>query len=172
MIWKRPKWICRNPFRSGVALQVMFLEILLLIIKFPIFFTVMFALLFACSTNQSFSQETRKVSHKKTQSKMPDTIDSRSAGERQYFDSARFHIIRGKYVSGARFIEVCQNRITRIDNWKEYYENGNLKKIGEMITSTKSGNSCQNWWMPGPKTIGKCKPTTRSCVFAAKLKRW
>lgn len=59
---------------------------------------------------------------------------SSTSGERTYTDSAHFHIIRGKYVSGNRFIEVYQNTQTKLDHWKEFYENGQLKQEG-MMTS-------------------------------------
>lgn len=59
----------------------------------------------------------------------------RTNGDREYIDSANFHIIRGKYISGAKFIEVYENKLTRLDNWKEYYENGQLKEEGIMTNA-------------------------------------
>jgi hypothetical protein len=59
----------------------------------------------------------------------------RTSGDREYIDSANFSIIRGKYVSGAKFIEVYQNNLTKLDNWKEYYENGQLKEEGIMTNA-------------------------------------
>jgi antitoxin component YwqK of YwqJK toxin-antitoxin module len=56
----------------------------------------------------------------------------RTSGDREYIDSANFHIIRGKYVSGNKFIDVYENKLTKLDNWKEYYENGQLKQEGLM----------------------------------------
>lgn len=62
-----------------------------------------------------------------------ETTDTlRTSGDREYIDSANFHIIRGKYVSGNKFIEVYENKLTKLDNWKEYYENGQLKEEGIM----------------------------------------
>jgi hypothetical protein len=55
-----------------------------------------------------------------------------TSGHREYRDSANFSIIRGKYASGAKFIDVYQNKLTRLDHWKAYHENGQLKEEGEM----------------------------------------
>jgi hypothetical protein len=66
----------------------------------------------------------------------PEIIDTqRTSGDREFIDSAHFSIIRGKYISGAKFIDVYQNKLTKLDSWKEYYENGQLKKEGLMTTS-------------------------------------
>ncbi len=59
----------------------------------------------------------------------------RKSGDREYIDSANFSIIRGKYVSGAKFIEIYQNKLTKLDNCKEYYENGQLKEEGIMTNA-------------------------------------
>lgn len=59
----------------------------------------------------------------------------RTSGDREYLDSANFSIIRGKYVSGVKFIEVYQNKLTKLDDWKEYYENGQLKEEGIMTNA-------------------------------------
>jgi antitoxin component YwqK of YwqJK toxin-antitoxin module len=61
-------------------------------------------------------------------------IDNTSL-EREYIDSANFHIIRGNYKSGSKYIEVYENKSTKLDNWKEYYENGQLKEVGLMTYS-------------------------------------
>lgn len=59
----------------------------------------------------------------------------RTSGYREYLDSGNFHIIRGKYVSGNKFIDVYENKLTKLDNWKEYYENGQLKEEGIMTNA-------------------------------------
>lgn len=63
-------------------------------------------------------------------------VESSTSGEREYLDSANYHIIRGWYVSGEKFIEHYQNKETKVDSCKEYYENGVLKKEGLMTTSS------------------------------------
>jgi hypothetical protein len=55
-------------------------------------------------------------------------------GERQYYDSANFSIIKGKYLTGERFLECYQNKLTKLDSCKEYYKNGRLKEEGIMTT--------------------------------------
>lgn len=75
------------------------------------------------------------VYEKKTISQeIKDTL--RTSGGREYVDSANFSIIRGNYLSGAKFIEVYQNKLTKLDNWKEYYENGQLKEEGLMTNGS------------------------------------
>lgn len=66
-------------------------------------------------------------------SELKDTL--RTSGDREYIDSANFRIIRGQYVSGAKFIEVYENKLTKLDSWKEYYENGQLKEEGFMTNA-------------------------------------
>lgn len=64
------------------------------------------------------------------------TVDTqRTSGDRQYLDSAHYSIIRGKYISGAKFIESYENNLTKLVSWKEYYENGQLKEQGIMTAS-------------------------------------
>ena len=60
---------------------------------------------------------------------------SQTNGERQYFDSAYFSIIRGNYVTGERFFECYQNKLTKLDSTREYYQNGKLKEEGIMTSS-------------------------------------
>ena len=95
-------------------------------------------LLVACTTPEGNSVNEISASRiTDVNTKNNDTITPSSTnGERTYTDSAHFHIIRGKYLSGARFIEVYENKLTRLDSWKEFYENGQLKKEGVMTTST------------------------------------
>jgi antitoxin component YwqK of YwqJK toxin-antitoxin module len=59
----------------------------------------------------------------------------RTSGDREYLDSANYHIIRGKYISGNKFIEVYENKLTKLDRRKEYYENGQLKEEGIMTNA-------------------------------------
>lgn len=64
------------------------------------------------------------------------TVDTqRTSGDRQYLDSAHYSIIRGKYISGAKFIESYENNLNKLVSWKEYYENGQLKEQGIMTSS-------------------------------------
>lgn len=58
-----------------------------------------------------------------------------TSGDREYIDSANFYIIRGKYISGEKFIEVYENKLTKLDSRKEYYKNGQLKEEGIMINA-------------------------------------
>ena len=66
----------------------------------------------------------------------PSSDTLRTSGIREYIESANFHIIRGKYRSGAKFIEVYQNNLTKLDHWKEFYENGQLKEEGVMTNGS------------------------------------
>ena len=100
----------------------------------PVFIIVTLA---ACSSPENRSpkellQETTASARSTIIQEPKDT--SSSDGEREYIDSANFHIIRGFYVSGAKFIEIYQDRMTRLDHWKEYHENGQLKETGVMTT--------------------------------------
>ncbi|MCW3083114.1 MAG: hypothetical protein JWP12_480 [Bacteroidetes bacterium] len=56
----------------------------------------------------------------------------RTNGDRKYYDSAQYSIILGKYISGEKYIACYQNKLTKLDSWKEYYENGQLKEDGLM----------------------------------------
>ena len=54
----------------------------------------------------------------------------RTSGDREFYDSAHYHITRGYYISGALFIIAYDNKVTKLSNRKEFYENGRLKEIG------------------------------------------
>lgn len=99
---------------------------------------IIFILIFAaCSSpvdqsDNSISKDSSPTEFKSHKPVWQDTV--RISGEREYIDSAHFHIIRGKYVSGAKYIEAYQDSLTRLDHWKEYYGNGQLKEEGLMTT--------------------------------------
>lgn len=57
-----------------------------------------------------------------------------TAGKREYYDSANFNVIIGRYVSGELFLKSYGNKLTKLDSWEQYYKNGQLKKIGTMTT--------------------------------------
>ncbi|MGV3611484.1 MAG: hypothetical protein ACO1N0_11070 [Fluviicola sp.] len=75
----------------------------------------------------------------------------KAADEREYMDSANFHIIRGNYASGNKFMEVYENRLTKLDNWKEYYENGQLKCQGVMTTGNHIYVGIWKYYSPSGK---------------------
>ena len=72
----------------------------------------------------------------------------RTSGEREYKDSSHFSITRGWYKSGAKFIEVFDNHQTRLDNWKEWYENGQLRKMGKMTNGNHIYVGIWNYYAP------------------------
>lgn len=89
----------------------------------------------ACSNNSDKqplynSKNTTTLTTNSYTQEFKDTL--RTSGDREYIDSANFSIIRGKYISGAKFIDVYENKLTKLDHWKEYYENGQLKEEGIM----------------------------------------
>lgn len=49
-------------------------------------------------------------------------------------DSLNFHIVRSNYVSGAIFSEEYDDNLTKIKYCKEFYNNGQIKKSGRMIS--------------------------------------
>lgn len=75
----------------------------------------------------------------------------RTSGERKYYDSAQYSIILGKYVSGSKFLENYQNKLTKLDTWKEYYENGQLLKEGVMTNSNHIYIGIWKYYSPSGK---------------------
>jgi hypothetical protein len=59
-----------------------------------------------------------------------------TSGERRFYDSANYSIIRGNYVSGQKYLECYENRITKLDSWKLFYKNGQVKEEGLMTNSS------------------------------------
>ena len=59
----------------------------------------------------------------------PKTISSEI---RQWKDSLNFIVVRGKYISGALFVEIFEDKQTKIYDWKQFFPNGQLKEIGTM----------------------------------------
>ena len=85
---------------------------------------------------QSDSSE-NKITEVDTSCMFPTYKDTlRTSGKRVIVDSADVHIIRRYYVSGAKYLEVYQNRTTKLDYSKKYYENGQLQVEGNMINLT------------------------------------
>jgi hypothetical protein len=83
-----------------------------------------------CQTNSSEN----KITEVDTSSMFPTYKDTlRTSGKRVFVDSADVHIIRGYYVSGAKYLEVYQNHTTKLDYSKKFYENGQLQVEGTMI---------------------------------------
>lgn len=101
--------------------------------------TILILTMTACSNTSDKqtivnSMDTTVYAKNSSPQEIKDTL--RTSGEREYVDSANFSIVRGKYISGAKFIEVYQNKLTKLDNWKEYYENGQLKEEGVMTNAS------------------------------------
>jgi hypothetical protein len=100
--------------------------------------TILIILIFTLTACSSPTDKQTSDNSKDSLFQVSDTINHetkdilRTNGDREYIDSANFQIIRGKYVSGNKFIDVYENKLTKLDNWKEYYENGQLKAEGIM----------------------------------------
>lgn len=56
-------------------------------------------------------------------------------GERVYFDSLHFAVVRRRHNNGKLYIEAISDKRIKVDLWKEFYENGQLKEVGKMTTS-------------------------------------
>jgi len=100
--------------------------------------TILILTLTACSNSvdKQTNGRLQDTNPQGTNTIIKETKDTlRTNGDREYIDSANFHIIRGKYISGAKFIDVYENKLTKLDNWKAYYENGKLKEEGIMTNA-------------------------------------
>jgi hypothetical protein len=62
---------------------------------------------------------------------------------REWKDSLNFIIVRGKYKSGSRHVEILEDTQTKIYYWKQFYPNGKLKEEGAM---TKDEILCIGCW--------------------------
>ena len=98
--------------------------------------------LLACSCN--YTQERTFVSTMVNEERFmppPSSGDngsgSRTLGNRESFDSSSFHIIRRYYVSGHKFMESCEDSLTKLETWREWYESGQLKEEGQF--------ACRSW---------------------------
>ena len=58
-------------------------------------------------------------------------------------DSLNYIIIRGKYISGSKHVEILQDKNTKLYYWKQFHPNGNLKEEGIM---TKDNRICIGKW--------------------------
>ncbi|MBO6515139.1 MAG: hypothetical protein JJ975_01135 [Bacteroidia bacterium] len=95
--------------------------------------TFLFALtLFAC-TNSRHEAIDKTID---LESRMIDaTFPPITQTNRIQFDSLHYSVIRRTHPNGQRFIELVTNKRTKLDSWKEYYDNGQLKSRGLMTTS-------------------------------------
>ena len=62
---------------------------------------------------------------------------------REWEDSLNFIIVRSKYKSGPRHVEILEDKQTKLYYWKQYYPNGKLKEEGIM---TKDERICIGRW--------------------------
>ena len=62
---------------------------------------------------------------------------------RQWKDSLNFIVVRGKYISGSKHVEIIEDKLTKLYNWKLFYPNGKLKEKGLI---TKDNRFCVGKW--------------------------
>ena len=62
---------------------------------------------------------------------------------RERKDSLNYIIVRDKYKSGSRHVEILEDKETKIYHWKQFYPNGKLKEEGAM---TKDEIICIGNW--------------------------
>jgi antitoxin component YwqK of YwqJK toxin-antitoxin module len=74
-----------------------------------------------------------------------------TGGEREYYDSAHFHVIKGKYITGELFLECYENKNSKLDSWKEYYKNGKVKNEGSMTTGNHIYVGIWKYYSPNGK---------------------
>ena len=66
-----------------------------------------------------------------------------SSDNRDWKDSLDLIVVRGKYISGKKHVEIFEGKFTKIYLWKQYYPNGQLREIGNM---TKDRLICIGTW--------------------------
>ncbi|NOQ76081.1 MAG: hypothetical protein GQ574_29015 [Crocinitomix sp.] len=87
----------------------------------------------ACSETSLSDQESETKSIPEDSIMLNDLTEAvGESGERVQFDSLHFSIIRRKHPNGEPYIERVLNKDNKIDSWKEYYENGRIKRFGLM----------------------------------------
>lgn len=62
---------------------------------------------------------------------------------REWKDSLNFIVVRGKYISGSKHLEIIENKLNKLYNWKQFYPNGKVKEIGLI---TKDNRFCVGKW--------------------------
>lgn len=62
---------------------------------------------------------------------------------RSFKDSLNYIIVKGKYISGSKHVEILQDKNTKLYYWKQYYPNGLLKEEGIM---TEYNKICVGKW--------------------------
>ncbi|KUJ61952.1 hypothetical protein AR687_10365 [Flavobacteriaceae bacterium CRH] len=66
-----------------------------------------------------------------------------SNDNRDWKDSLNFIVVRGKYISGSKHVEILQDKNTKLYHWKQFYPNGKLKEKGLI---TKDNRFCVGKW--------------------------
>ena len=90
----------------------------------------------ACSENKDHEQIVMVDSiQESSTTELGATRELNEFGEITSFDSLHFSIIRRKHKNGQLCIETMTDKKSKIDSWKEYYENGLKKEQGQMTTS-------------------------------------
>ena len=62
---------------------------------------------------------------------------------RESKDSLNFIIVRGKYITGSKHVEILEDKLTKLYNWKQFHPNGKLKEKGLI---TKDNRFCVGKW--------------------------
>ena len=74
-----------------------------------------------------------------------------TAGDRKYYDSAHFYIIVGKYITGEKYLEWYGNKLNKLDSWKLFYKNGQLKEQGVMTNPSHIYVGIWKYYSPAGK---------------------
>lgn len=106
-----------------------------------IFLFIILILIWSCKTTKPTSRWDLIYKGPISSNQNPKLVSNEN---RESKDSLNFIVVRGKYISGSKYIEILEDKTTKLYHWKQFHPNGKLKEKGLI---TKDNNFCVGKWV-------------------------
>jgi hypothetical protein len=105
-----------------------------------IFLFIVLILVWSCNTTKPTSRRDLIYKGPISSNQNPKLVSNEN---REWKDSLNFIVIRGKYISGSKHVEIIEDKLTKLYNWKQFHPNGKIKETGLI---TKDNRFCVGKW--------------------------
>jgi len=105
-----------------------------------IIFFVLIISIWSCKTSEQVSRWDLIYKGPISSNQNPKLVSNEN---RESKDSLNFIVIRGKYISGSKHVEILQDQNAKLFYWTQFYPNGKLKDKGLL---TKDNRFCVGKW--------------------------
>lgn len=105
-----------------------------------IFLFIVVILIWSCKTTKPTSRWDLIYKGPISSNQNPKLVSNEN---REWKDSLNFIVVRGKYISGSKHVEMLEDKITKLYHWAQFHPNGKLKEKGLI---TKDNRFCVGKW--------------------------